>query len=261
MESPRHPVAGGHPVAGVDYPRTFQEFDTWFGSETACREYIRRLRWPDGFVCPHCAAVGEPWGMSRRLLRCRACDRQVSLTAGTVLQGHAQAVAAVVSRHVVRHQPEERRQCAGPPAGARSGQLRTAWTWVHKLRRAMVRPGRDCLSGEIEIDETYVGGPEEGRRGRQTEDKAVVVVAAREKRSWHWPHPSAPRRRRIGGQPFVRAIAVPGSTIHTDGWSGYARLPTLGYQHRVRRHQRWLRFRPTWSCPAFTTLPRCSNDG
>ncbi len=124
MESPRHPVAGGHPVAGVDYPRTFQEFDTWFGSETACREYIRRLRWPDGFVCPHCAAVGEPWGMSRRLLRCRACDRQVSLTAGTVLQGHAQAVAAVVSRHVVRHQPEERRQCAGPPAGARSGQLR-----------------------------------------------------------------------------------------------------------------------------------------
>ena len=80
------------------------------------------------------------------------------------------------------------------------GSYETAWTWLHKLRRAMVRPGRDCLSGEIEIDETYVGGPEEGRRGRQTEDKAVVVVAA-EKRSWHWPHPSAPRRRRIGGQP------------------------------------------------------------
>src|ERR1039458_1109396 len=81
MESPPR-----HPVAGIGYPRTFQEFDAWFGSETACREYIRRLRWPDGFVCPHCAAMGEPWEMSRSLLRCRACDRQVSLTAGTVLQ-------------------------------------------------------------------------------------------------------------------------------------------------------------------------------
>src|ERR1022692_1669457 len=100
MESPPR-----HPVAGIDYPRTFQEFDAWFGSETACREYIRRLRWPDGFVCPHCAAMGEPWEMSRSLLRCRACDRQVSLTAGTA--GHAQAAADVVSRHVVRHQPEE----------------------------------------------------------------------------------------------------------------------------------------------------------
>ena len=65
MESPPR-----HPVAGIDYPRTFQEFDAWFGSETACREYIRRLRWPDGFVCPHCAAMGEPWEMSRSLLRC-----------------------------------------------------------------------------------------------------------------------------------------------------------------------------------------------
>src|ERR1017187_5257369 len=74
MESPPR-----HPVAGIDYPRTFQEFDAWFGSETACREYIRRLRWPDGFVCPHCAAMGEPSEMSRSLLRCRACVSADSL--------------------------------------------------------------------------------------------------------------------------------------------------------------------------------------
>ena len=115
------------------------------------------------------------------------------------------------------------------------GSYETAWTWLHKLRRAMVRPGRDCLSGEIEIDETYVGGPEPGKPGRQTEDKAVVAVAA-EKRS------RGIGRIRLHGVadvsadsliPFVQAVAVPGSTIHTDGWSGYARLPTLGYQHRV----------------------------
>lgn len=235
MESPRHPVAGGHPVAGVDYPRTFQEFDTWFGSETACREYIRRLRWPDGFVCPHCAAVGEPWGMSRRLLRCRACDRQVSLTAGTVLQDTRKPLRLWFLAMWFVTSQKNGVSALGLQRVLGLGSYETAWTWLHKLRRAMVRPGRDCLSGEIEIDETYVGGPEEGRRGRQTEDKAVVVVAA-EKSGRGIGRIRLHRVADVSAHsliPFVRAIAVPGSTIHTDGWSGYARLPTLGYQHRV----------------------------
>jgi hypothetical protein len=73
------------------------------------------------------------------------------------------------------------------------GSYETAWTWLHKLRRAMVRPGRDCLSGEIEIDETYVGGPEQGKPGRQTEDKPLSSWRQR-KAVWHGPHPPAPRR-------------------------------------------------------------------
>ena len=80
MESPRDPVAG------VDYPGTSQEFDASFGCETALREYIRRLRWPDGFVCSTATPWADPWEMSRSLLRCQARDRQVSLTTGTVLQ-------------------------------------------------------------------------------------------------------------------------------------------------------------------------------
>jgi transposase-like protein len=229
MESPRHPVAG------VDYPRTFQEFDAWFGSETACREYIRRLRWPDGFVCPHCAAVGEPWEMSRSLLRCRACDRQVSLTAGTVLQDTRKPLRMWFLAMWFVTSQKNGVSALGLQRVLGLGSYETAWTWLHKLRRAMVRPGRDCLAGEIEIDETYVGGPEEGKRGRQTEDKAIVVVAAEKSgrgigriRLRHVADGSADSL-----SPFVQAVAVPGSTIHTDGWSGYARLPTLGYQHQV----------------------------
>ncbi len=115
------------------------------------------------------------------------------------------------------------------------GSYETAWTWLHKLRRAMVRPGRDCLFGEIEIDEAYVGGPETGKRGRQTEDKAIVVVAAEKS------------GRGIGRIrlccvadvsadsliSFVQTAAMPGSTITTDGWSSYARLSMLGYRHHV----------------------------
>ena len=75
-----------HPVRGVDYPRTFQEMDEWFRSDARCREYIRRLCWPDGFACSHCDMVGEPWTMSDGLLRCRSCRGRTSLTAGTVFQ-------------------------------------------------------------------------------------------------------------------------------------------------------------------------------
>src|SRR5512144_2060585 len=113
-----------HPVRGVDYRRTFQEMDEWFRSDAGCREYIWRLRWPDGFACPHCGMIGEPWTMSNGLLRCRSCHGRTSLTAGTVVPGHTQTVADVVPGDVVRHQPEERRQRPGPAAGARAGQLR-----------------------------------------------------------------------------------------------------------------------------------------
>ena len=134
------------------------------------------------------------------------------------------------------------------------GSYETAWTWLHKLRRAMVRPGRDGLSGEIEIDETYVGGPEEGKRGRQTEDKAIVVVAAEKSGRGI----GRIRLRRVADVsadsliPFVQAVAVPGSTIHTDGWGGYARVPTLGYQHQVTVIS-------GGSDPAHVVMPRVHN--
>lgn len=115
------------------------------------------------------------------------------------------------------------------------GSYETAWTWMHKLRRAMVRPGRDLLTGEIEIDETYVGGPEEGKRGREIEKKSIVVVAAEKNgrgigrvRLKHIKDVSA--KSLLG---FIRETVELGATIHTDGWRGYSGLPAAGYKHRV----------------------------
>jgi hypothetical protein len=73
-----------HPIPGVDYPWTFQEFDEWFATEAKCRVYIRRLRWPDGFVCQNCGVIGNAWIMSRDRFRCRSCEAETSLTAGTI---------------------------------------------------------------------------------------------------------------------------------------------------------------------------------
>ena len=78
---------GRHPVPGIDYPRTFQEMDTWFRTEAGCRDYVRRLRWPEGFVCRRCGAIGEPWVTARGVFHCRACAGETSLTAGTIFEG------------------------------------------------------------------------------------------------------------------------------------------------------------------------------
>lgn len=224
-----------HPVGGVDYPRTFQEFDRWFGDEAACREYVRRLRWPTGFICPHCSAAGEPWRMSRELLRCRVCDRQVSLTAGTLLQDTRKPLRMWFLAMWFVTSQKNGVSALGLQRVLGLGSYETAWTWLHKLRRAMVRPGRENLCGEIEVDETYIGGPEEGQKGRQIKDKAIVVIAA-EKNGRGIGRIRLHRVADVSADsliPFVQAVIVPGSLVNTDGWRGYSHLAALGYEHRV----------------------------
>ena len=115
------------------------------------------------------------------------------------------------------------------------GSYRTAWMMLHKLRSAMVRPGRNRLSGTVEVDESYVGGLEEGVRGRQTEKKSVIVVAAQEDglgigriRMSQVDNASAAS---LHG--FVNTTVEPGSTIRTDDWTGYQGLDKKGYRHEV----------------------------
>lgn len=115
------------------------------------------------------------------------------------------------------------------------GSYETAWMWMHKLRRAMVRPGRDRLKGTVEIDETYVGGPETGMRGRKTEKKAIVVVAAEKdgKGTGRIRLRCIPDVSAASLIPFVEEVVAPGSIIDTDGWRGYNDLTKKGYPHRV----------------------------
>lgn len=221
--------------AGVDYPRTFDEMDDWFRTEAQCRDYIRRLCWPNGFVCKRCGVAGEPWVTARGVFRCKDCDGSTSLVAGTVFQDtHKPLRTWFLAMWCITSQ-KNGMSALGLQRTLGLGSYETAWTWLHKLRRAMVRPGRDRLTGEIEVDETYVGGPEERKRGREIEKKSIVVVAA-EKNGRAIGRIRLKRVKDVSAESLldgIRETVEPGAIIHTDGWKGYAGLPAAGYKHHL----------------------------
>ena len=162
-----------------DYPRDLQEFDVRFATEQSCREYLFQLRWPDGFRCPRCGCR-ESTPVRTILLRCRECRHQTSVTAGTIFQDTRTPLRLWFQAMWWVTTQKNGASALGLQRVLGLRQYQTAWTWLHKLRTAMVRPGRDLLNGRVEVDETYLGGLEEGLCGRLNLDKALIVVAAQE---------------------------------------------------------------------------------
>jgi transposase-like protein len=163
------------------------------------------------------------------------CKHQVSVTAGTIFQDtHKPLILWFRAAWSVTSQ-KTGASALGVQRVLGLGSYQTAWGWLHKFRRAMVRPGRDRLMGRVEVDETYVGGPEEGVPGRAAQEKALVVIAAQEDgrkigriRMRRIPDASGPSLHR-----FIEDSIEPGSVIHTDGWQGYKGLQAKGYRHDV----------------------------
>jgi len=209
--------------------------DDWFRDDAAWRKYIRRLRWPNGFVCRRCGATGEPWSTARGVFQCRVCKGETSLTAGTIFQDTRKPLRMWFLAMWFVTSQKNGVSALGLQRVLGLGSYETAWTWLHKLRRAMVRPGRDCLFGVVEIDETYVGGPEEGQRGRKIETKEIVAVAA-EENGRGIGRIRLQRIKDVSAEsllPFVQGVVAPGSVVHTDGWRGYSGLAAADYKHQV----------------------------
>lgn len=231
------PHETAHPVGGVDYPRTQEEFVAWFGAEAACTSYIQRLRWPNGFRCPGCGGH-KAWATKRGQLRCADCQRQTSPIAGTIFEGTRKPLRTWFDAMWYVTNQKTGVSAIGLKAALGLGSYQTAWAWLHKLRRAMVRPGRDRLAGSVEVDEAYVGAEtEKGIEGRGTERKAIVVIAAEEDgsaigRVRMRKVPDASARSLLG---FIREVVSPGATVHTDGWPSYTGLEKKGYRHRVTK--------------------------
>lgn len=219
-----------------EYPETIIQFREMFAAEQACREYVARLRWPDGFVCPACQGTGV-WKMQRGIYWCRNCHYQASLTAGTLFNDTHKPLRLWFEAMWYVVNQKSGVSALGLQRVLGLGSYHTAWNWLHKLRRAMVRPGRDRLSGVVEVDEIFIGGERPGKRGRGAAGKTLVVVAAEKAEKGI----GRIRLRRVNDaageslEPAVWEMVEPGSIVRTDGWRGYNGLTELGYEHQVVR--------------------------
>jgi transposase-like protein len=218
-----------------DYPRTLAEFEARFSTEEACWQYLADVRWPLGFVCPRCGGAAG-WLTGRSLWHCRQCSAQVSVTSGTLF--HRARKPLPLWFRAMWHITNQKygANALGLQRVLELGSYQTAWQWLHKLRRAMVRPGRDKLSGLVQVDETFLGPPRSGKRGRGAEGKAMVLVAVEDK------GPNKAGRIRLQHVPdgkgrtldaFVESSVASGSVVRTDDYQGYAGLPALGYPREV----------------------------
>jgi transposase-like protein len=221
-----------------DLPEDMPSFLARFGSDEQCREYLFKARWPNGFQCAACGHDDAYALRTKIVYECAACRKQHSLLAGTIFEqtktGSAKwflAIYLVTSSKGGIAATELQRQLG-------LGSYGTAWTWLHKLRKAMVRPDRKPLAHHVEADETYLGGPRPGRRGRGAAGKTLVAGAdetgrgkARGRRLGRLRLAKLPDAGATSLEGFLATNVAKPATVTTDGWSGYSGLPEAGYGH------------------------------
>ena len=228
--------------AGKDYPTNWNEFLDWFGSEDACLAFLEKLRWPDGFVCPGCGSVGAPYRSSRVRLMCRDCARQTTVTAGTIFDKTRTPLRVWLAAAWYLTNQKQGVSALGLQRVLGLGSYETAWTMLHRFRRAMVRPERERLKGVVEVDETYLALTDRENPisavGRKSNTSKVLVAIAVE---LHEPKGFGRiRLRRIDNDaescvvPFVQDSIEPGAQVRTDGSAAYRSLTDLGYAHQRR---------------------------
>ena len=213
-------------------------FQDRFASEAACLECLAVSRWPEGFVCPACGGCSA-WVLERRhLWECADCHQQTSVTAGTVMHAtHTPlrtwfwAAYLVATHHPGISAKQLQRQLG-------LSRYETAWLILQKLRRAMVAPEREPLRDEVEVDEFWLGGYEEGLKGSRQHGKKALVGAAIEVRgagSGRLRLAMLANSRATTLEAFTQTTTAPGSIVHTDGLNSYNGLAKLGYDHRQRK--------------------------
>jgi transposase-like protein/Zn ribbon nucleic-acid-binding protein len=219
----------------VEYPMTFDEFTRQFYSEDQCRDYLYKLRFPEGFVCPKCENR-KAWRIGKTLYECSQCGHQASVIAGTIFQDTRRPLRTWFTAiwWVTTQKNGASAQGLQQVLGLKS--YKTAWTWLHKIRKAMVFPEREKLSGTVEVDETYLGGKEtEGKRGRGTKNKELIVAAIEIKGKkigrvrMKLIDDASSQSLRL----FIIDHIEKGSELITDGWPGFSGIENEGYTRTI----------------------------
>jgi transposase-like protein len=167
--------------------------------------------------------------------KCAVCRRETSVTAGTIFHGSRLPLRGWLAAIWYVVDQKNGVSALGLQRVLGFGSYQTAWAWLHKLRRAMVLPGRELLSEAVEIDETFVGGVKPGKPGRSADGKALVVIAV----ECDDGGPGRTRMRRIANASadvltdFVFGNVARGSEVRTDAWQGYNEIGRYRFSHVV----------------------------
>ena len=212
----------------------------WFHTEQACLDYLQKLRWPRGFICPKCGVISEPLKTSRNRLVCQSCKHQASVTAGTIFDKTRTPLKVWLAAAWYVTNQKQGVSALGLQRVLGFGSYQTAWAMLHRFRRAMVRPGRDFLGGLVEVDETFIAIGDKAQlvnaKGRKSHTAKTLVVIAVE-----MIQPKGfgrIRLRRLADDsesqvlPFVKDAIKAGATVHTDGSAAYRHLKKEGYVHQ-----------------------------
>lgn len=227
------------PIAGQDYPRTWSQFLDWFSTDEACISYLEHVRWRQGFVCPRCGSTETPNRASRARLICAMCRHQCTVSAGTIFDKTRTPLKVWLAGAWYVTNQKQGVSALGLQRVLGLNSYQTAWAMLHRLRRAMVRQGREQLKGKVEVDETYIAISQRGRpksaaghKSHTTKTLVAVAVELVDPKGF-----GRIRLRRIASGseryllPFVREVVAPGSKVLTDGSAAYRSLSAHGYLH------------------------------
>lgn len=230
-----------------------EEFYERFPTEESCREYLYAKRWPNGFVCPKCGVIDDPYNIiSRNKYQCKHCNHQTSVTAGTIMEKSRTPLKKWFL--AIYLMSCDKRGCSALRLKGELGvAYDTAWTISHKIRNAMKERDEDYqLCGFIELDEGFFGSPSEGegKRGRGT-DKNPVVVGLSLDEGGNPEFMKAKVLEKVDGKSiadFAEATTKAGSTISSDGLAAYRKLSEKGFDHQPLKydpienpdHLKWL---------------------
>ena len=222
------------------FPTSRKDLERRFTDDTACLDYLAEIRWENGFACPDCPST-KSWKIKPHLMECAACGRQVSVTSGTIFHKTRKPMSLwfrviwdMVASTTGISARNAKRQLG-------FGGYQTSWTWLHKLRKAMIRPNRERLSGVVQVDETYWGGAKPGKRGRGALGKAIIAIAVEDKGGENDKKNKIGRIRlkmvksasRNDLWDFISESIEPNSLIVTDGLVSYKGIESQGYKHEV----------------------------
>lgn len=224
------------PHASEHYPTSLGEFQAWFQTDADCLDYLEWLRWPEGFVCPECRHIG--WRLGDGRFMCAVCGARMSVTSGTIFDRTRTPLTVWFAACWHFATAKDGVSALNLQRVLEIGSYQTAWAMLHRFRSVLVRPGREQLTGKVEVDETYIGGEEPELRGGRAKGKKVltgIAVEVIEPRGFGrcrmalLTDASGPSL-----EAFVKDSVEPGATVVTDGWPGYHGLTSLGYNHEPR---------------------------